>query len=196
MAEIKYFLNEEGRRKSLLAGGSGTREQVLVGMPDEETIGLFTVGDDGKAHVELKGGYWLRVYQLSSGSKKAPPQKPYMSGRDLYITVDIQRALKTKGWRFTETSRRQEYLRELDYSSPLSWPDAIKELVDRPTALGTARADLENDIQELDERLWAEARREKEAEEYREKSIAEEEKARSEERRVGKECRSRWSPYH
>src|SRR3712207_2259643 len=30
-------------------------------------------------------------------------------------------------------------------------------------------------------------------EEYRSKGIA---KARSEERRVGKECRSRWSPYH
>ena len=33
-------------------------------------------------------------------------------------------------------------------------------------------------------------------EEYKEDKIFEEEQLRSEERRVGKECRSRWSPYH
>ena len=33
-------------------------------------------------------------------------------------------------------------------------------------------------------------------EQYSKKTLIEAEAARSEERRVGKECRSRWSPYH
>ena len=66
-------------------------------------------------------------------------------------------------------------------------PDALKEQVFEHLARLVAVADLseENRIA-YDKAL----------DRYRVNQIVEEDERRSEERRVGKECRSRWSPYH
>ena len=50
---ITYYLNEEGRKQSLLSGGNGKAEQITTVEITENIIDLFKVNKDGKATLQI-----------------------------------------------------------------------------------------------------------------------------------------------
>src|SRR2546426_12800270 len=102
---------------------------------------------------------------------------------------------------FFFSSRRRHTRLQGDWSSDVCSSDLIKEVVGHLMdtervfcyrALTFGRADA-NPLPGFDEKAWVPPGR---FDARPLKDLAAELDARSEERRVGKECRSRWSPYH
>ena len=78
---------------------------------------------------------------------------------------------------------RKKHLQQLDDASAI-W-QALKEVLDEATKMSVASAI--SDGVDSDDRHWRAG--------YAQ-AVTDVMGTRSEERRVGKECRSRWSPYH
>src|SRR2546430_5719700 len=97
---------------------------------------------------------------------------------------------------FFFSSRRRHTRFDCDWSSDVCSSDLKNsKLMQRQLALGAAFKEFENSVAGMliaQGRALDEARQEANAAGLTTESLS----LRSEERRVGKECRSRWSPYH
>ena len=72
----------------------------------------------------------------------------------------------------------------------------LEELKSKQTAMNNTITEMKNTLEGINGRITEAEERISELEDKMVEIMATEENKRSEERRVGKECRSRWSPYH
>src|SRR2546430_7875400 len=107
--------------------------------------------------------------------------------------LEFSRELVLVACLFFFSSRRRHTRFDCDWSSDVCSSDLVARAVRRGEA---AAADRSRGPREDPARLVARASRTRALARYAGVARAALRLARSEERRVGKECRSRWSPYH
>lgn len=124
MCMVKYLLNEEGRKKSLLDGGNGKRLQILGAVVSKELLDIGTVDNDGECTVKIgfrndgKEGYCSSEVEVSSEIVEPGYKEPYIRPvTQIFEFSDVQTVEDLLKF---ETERVQNYEK--------SYNEKVKEL--------------------------------------------------------------------